>query len=111
MRATFTVNTNKFNVTATPFVKTFRVTASSVGRKGDKGDTGVLTTINLTVDTNGQTMFNISTIPLQAFLTIDGVEYYQNIHFTIGMVNSNATLTWLNKFQLETTDTLILKRS
>lgn len=37
MRATFTVNTNKFNVTATPFVKTFRVTASSVGRQGING--------------------------------------------------------------------------
>ena len=64
----------------------------------------------LIVTQNGQTSFNIATAPVYSFLSINGNEYYPNQSYTIGQTNGIATLTWLNEFELENNDNLILKR-
>jgi hypothetical protein len=60
--------------------------------------------------TNGQTSFSVFTIPNKSLLLINGIEYHQNIHYTIGMIGFNATLTWYNQFLLSDTDQIIFRK-
>jgi len=68
-----------------------------------------LNIVPLTVIAEGQTQFNISTFPTkQSWLNINGIEYYLTEHYTIGLINGNVTLTWLNIFPLSPSDTIKL---
>ncbi len=124
MRVTVIQNIKQFRVTSNQVKKvmrvqvnqvqnSYRITISPLGKqglKGDKGDTGAFTEFPLTVTENGQTIFNIATIPNKSYLMIGGLEYYENDSYTISMIGLNASLTWLNEFELTTTDKLILKK-
>lgn len=69
------------------------------------------TDLELSCTTSGQTIFSIFSLPTKSNLIINGSEYFENIHYSIGMINLNATLTWLNiEFQIAINDKIIFRK-
>lgn len=64
----------------------------------------------LTATSNGQTVFNIGTQPIRHYLIINGVEYYSVDSYTITTISANVHLNWLNEFQLNINEKIILRR-
>jgi hypothetical protein len=74
----------------------------------ENGGSGVNIT-NLVVVADNQTQFNISTAPTsKSWITINGMAFYPTDDYTISLVGSNMTLTWVGSFPLETTDIIKL---
>lgn len=64
---------------------------------GNLQDGSSLTRLPLTIDTNGQTQFNIfSQPPAQHWLIVNGMEEYNNQAYEIQQIGQNWRLVWLN---------------
>lgn len=75
------------------------------------GSTIALPDLQLTVTANGQTQFNIFSTPAWKHeLEVNGVKYYETIHYTIGMNGLNPVLNWLDEFPLEVSDIIKFRR-
>lgn len=68
------------------------------------------TILALPVTTPGQTVFNIFSIPTSSTLSVNGVDYYPNSHYTIAQSGGNVELTLLPQigFITDTTDIIQL---
>jgi hypothetical protein len=69
----------------------------------------LLVIIELIVNSNGQTLFNVGQNITSSYLEVNGVNYYQNEDYTIVFNNPNWQLVWNNEYLFETTDNLKLK--
>ena len=80
------------------------------GPQGAPG-TGAVTDLPLTATADGQTEFNIFSLPTGVHnLIINGVTYFNIQHYTISTVGSNTVLTWLNAFAIQTTDEITFRK-
>ena len=65
--------------------------------------------MQLNVTTEGQTVFNIYTMPnAKTVLDINGITYFQDMDYSIGTDGVNVILTWNNSFSLSIMDMIIL---
>ena len=87
------------------FVEELREFIPIKGEKGEKGDAAV-SNVELIVETNGQTQFNVFANPTLHALIVNGVEYHS---YTLQQVSGNWRLLWAGTFSFTTTDTLIFR--
>ena len=83
------------------------------GAQGPPGTGSSLTELPLTVETTGQTEFNIFSFPDPAQITeliVNGVEYFENEDYDFQTIAGNVKLIWFNEFLLTTTDVLKFKK-
>lgn len=100
-----------------PFVKAVTIPVASpikvvqlvtAGIQGGKGEAGTpAETLTLAVTSNGQTQFTVFSIPTSSYLTVNGVVYYKDIDYTVGVIGPNIKLTWAGSYTLSISDFLV----
>jgi hypothetical protein len=81
------------------------------GDKGEPGD-GAIVDLELAVTINGQTKFNVFTMPSGwSVLIINGTEYHRDTDYTLTPSMGNIDLDWINTdFTLQIGDELIFRK-
>lgn len=122
MKITATQTIKQFNITANQTIRQAVITATSVnksvvitaaqlGKRGFKGEPGgSYTDIELVVEQDDQTQFNIFSNPTSSNLFINDSIYFKDKSYLIQNISGNWRLIWLNEFPLATSDLLIFRK-